>query len=478
MGYHTQGAYGSNSLELTPLHISQMAARYKAVAREREPSTEPVDQVVTTYCAKEVPLGGPAEDCALESGILAAQLQSLVASDPVGATAFLYSADQLKRQGALLNPTRILKTDQYPGLHKNSLQTEVHKQPRIEGAPNYRALAGSAIRGVAQPTLEGARKVLEMNGAGPGGRECTWINLREEPVIYIKGKPHTLRELNFPLSNLEATGIESDELEAIEARLKQDVIAEIHRTGGTVLLHDESTEMELTRSWVRVNPEDVLTPREAFEGLRQEGYQVRFERVPVTDEKTPEFKDYDQLFGILKDQSPDTVRIINCHAGRGRTTTGMIIADLIEQAIHSPTDLKPLESDLARQHLQDEAGRVNDVNDLAKALESFSAARKPTDLAIERANAVQNLREAVLNRRPPPQGHHGSETKALAARSNQFLERYLLLIQFSQYLQENRANDFQMSFEQWVESRPEIQETIRLATKALSAWHEQEVSRG
>jgi hypothetical protein len=35
-----------------------------------------------------------------------------------------------------------------------------------------------------------------------------WHNLREEPVIYVNGKPYVVREADQPFCNLEYTGID------------------------------------------------------------------------------------------------------------------------------------------------------------------------------------------------------------------------------------------------------------------------------
>jgi hypothetical protein len=35
-----------------------------------------------------------------------------------------------------------------------------------------------------------------------------WHNLREEPVLYINGKPYVVREADQPFCNLEYTGID------------------------------------------------------------------------------------------------------------------------------------------------------------------------------------------------------------------------------------------------------------------------------
>ena len=39
--------------------------------------------------------------------------------------------------------------------------------------------------------------------------EQTWVNLREEPIIFINGKPYSLRNVNDMINNLIFTGIDS-----------------------------------------------------------------------------------------------------------------------------------------------------------------------------------------------------------------------------------------------------------------------------
>jgi len=55
------------------------------------------------------------------------------------------------------------------------------------------------IYGVGMPTVEGVRGVLRSvsGSSSPGaGRRvhALWVNMREEPMVYINGKPFVLRE--------------------------------------------------------------------------------------------------------------------------------------------------------------------------------------------------------------------------------------------------------------------------------------------
>lgn len=64
---------------------------------------------------------------------------------------------------------------------------------------------------------------------GAGKRKVLWHNMREEPVLYINGKPYVVREASKPLANLEYTGIDRSRVEDMEARLKADVLKEVGR---------------------------------------------------------------------------------------------------------------------------------------------------------------------------------------------------------------------------------------------------------
>eukprot|EP00198_Chlamydomonas_reinhardtii_P010887 XP_001700224.1 predicted protein [Chlamydomonas reinhardtii] len=97
------------------------------------------------------------------------------------------------RSGAVLGPFTILKEDQFPGMRS-------HKVPQpIDGAPNFRGLPGMPIFGTGMPTIEGIVAVLRVvsGSTSPNASKrvhALWINMREEPVVYIKGRPFVLRE--------------------------------------------------------------------------------------------------------------------------------------------------------------------------------------------------------------------------------------------------------------------------------------------
>lgn len=58
-----------------------------------------------------------------------------------------------------------------------------------------------------------------------------WHNMREEPVLYINGRPYVVREADKPFQNLEYTGIDRTRVEDMEKRLKADVLQEVRHLG-------------------------------------------------------------------------------------------------------------------------------------------------------------------------------------------------------------------------------------------------------
>ena len=58
--------------------------------------------------------------------------------------------------------------------------------------------------------------------------------------------------------------------------------------------------------------------------------KLLFSRAPIVDEKAPKEADFDDILNVMREQGPDTACVFNCQMGKGRTTTGMILACIIK----------------------------------------------------------------------------------------------------------------------------------------------------
>ncbi|RXK36343.1 hypothetical protein M231_06380 [Tremella mesenterica] len=253
------------------------------------------------------------------------------------------------RSGAILSAQTILKSDFFSGLQKQSLPE------RVEGAANYRKipllLMSSTHRGDfgSEHYVYGTgywtwtladyyrlRNALEKMGASPkGSRKIVWTSLREEPVLYVKSRPHVLRIIDKPLTNVETTGVTASVVERMETTLKDDVLREIRRNEGRLLLHDEIETKpgtyEIIPIWEDVEEDEVMTPKELYDRVIRDGYRVDYQRVAITDEQAPLPATLQVLVNRIAQgmDDPTIDFVFNCQMGRGRTTTGMIVASLV-----------------------------------------------------------------------------------------------------------------------------------------------------
>ncbi|GAA5826021.1 hypothetical protein JCM11251_000094 [Rhodosporidiobolus azoricus] len=405
-----------------------------------------------------------------------------------------------KRDGRILSAYSLLKSDFFSGLQKMSLPE------RVDGAPNFRrvplSIAGSdlartpastsassllapsatttqkpseigpLVYGSGMPTLEGYRRLFERIGAKE--TRVIWSSLREEPVLYVAGRPHVLRLFNQPLENVITTGVKTATVEAQEEELKRDLLRERKRTGGQVLLHDEIEEdgkFTVTAMWEDVREEDILTPREVFAMMQSEGYKVDYDRLPVTDEQAP----IPGIFSRIEQRVSSALvsrrdgdaggegleRVSfgwNCQMGRGRTTTGMVACALVHRILFSPpTGGRGTNPDLAASFLlpaptvddtshslhwdgrESEpylAGEYKLVLQLVGVLGQGKLAKRLTDRAIDDMEAVQNLRTAIhtFKLRVEAAEEGTKKREKLFEQALNYLYRYATLIVFANFL--------------------------------------------
>jgi len=350
------------------------------------------------------------------------------------------------RGGTVLRKQSMLKCDHFP----SSSQLE----KLIIGAPNFRQVEGLPVYGVAQPTLPGCAEVLDrvrLQSKNP--KKILWINCREEPVLYINGRPFCVKDRGDPFGNLETTGISSEELMQKEILLKEEVFAEAKLYGGRILLHGEAKptaeEIELAKSkgvpamggvyafWEPLV--EVVCIHEIYECLQQQYSELEFMRLPITDEQEFEEKDFEQLHDALKGANSSWCVICNCQMGRGRTTSAMVLTSLlwsnIDKSWKDSATLKP--DDLV----------VDLAGDLVKRLANGKEASTWADKCISGSSHMQNLKAVALKKLKALS--KSSKPKEVKAASH-YLERYLLIILVAAYLLENAHGG--PTFRSWLRS--------------------------
>lgn len=454
------------------------------------------------------------------------------------------------RHGQVLAQQTILKHDAFPGCQKMSLKE------KIEGAYNFRRVEVKEVKlsvkeyvpaadiggleadykkseedqleikppficGCAMPSKDAIKAVLETMHAGPNGkRKVLWTCLREEPVLYVNRQPYVLRLYQDPLKNLESTGITTDRVESIEERMKLEAINEWKEYDGRLLLHDEKPnekgEFDLVGLWETISLKDIETPKEVFQSIIDEGYQVDYLRIPITDEQAPIPDVFDQLISRTKEANKGVDVLYNCQMGRGRTTTGMVTACLMamvmnnehildrrgSMTLESPTSVRTKSFlgsvyDNEEESMEDSYynGEFKIILQLISMLTYGKLAKRLTDKAINMCDHMQNLRKAIFDykmRMNAIEDQHSKQYKAIKEVALNYLIRYFYLIVFANYLLEELAivkqkqlveqpeenqkyepsekgaicdtgsMDKVPSFKQWLDSRREITNILKL----------------
>ncbi|WWD04103.1 hypothetical protein V865_002168 [Kwoniella europaea PYCC6329] len=432
----------------------------------------------------------------LEHEMQSGGLQSLAPiekMDPADGMALPDEVTQVvaNRSGAILSAQTILKSDFFSGLQKQSLPE------RVDGAANYRRLPLSLesamqeekaddadqenhhyVYGTGMPSSAGLRNALEKMDAGPSGkRKVTWTSLREEPVLYVKSRPHVLRLIDKPVTNIETTGVTAAVVERMEVALKRDVIRELRQGNGRLLLHDEVETKpgvyDIIPIWETLEENEVMTPKELYESVTQEGYKVDYVRVAITDEQAP----LPVTFQVLVDRIAEGLQkgtdfVFNCQMGRGRTTTGMTVACLIasiasdDQALN--LDYSDDESDHGEpihettQYLN---GEYKTILQLVTVMSHGKEAKKITDHAINLMEGVQNLRKAVYDfKLQVDAAEPGSaKYKSQFTRAINYLYRYGALIVLANFLLETKEKGIPLKetdFPAWFDQHREIRSIL------------------
>lgn len=129
------------------------------------------------------------------------------------------------------------------------------------------------------------------------------------------------------IARLDYGGISASRLEALEERLRDDVLAELEKFGGQLLLHTETHDGAVIPVWEAVRPGAVEVLRDIMEERVRmaDGTRLHYRRIPITSERPPDFTDLSDLMEVVsRIHSTNTPVILNDQLGRGRSTVASV----------------------------------------------------------------------------------------------------------------------------------------------------------
>merc|ERR1712012_600597 len=158
----------------------------------------------------------------------------------------------------------------------------------------------------------------------PKDGKIIWMNLRQEPNVYVNGNPLCARPPNKIGEYAELGDVTRDLIKADEVEF-QKVIEGRTKEGEGKLKYVDINKKELE---VEVN--ELKTLSEVIEGVKADFPNLVHMRVPVCNSAAPLEADFDIIVQTLVGTAISTPIIINDQVGLSRATTGCVAACLFK----------------------------------------------------------------------------------------------------------------------------------------------------
>ncbi|KAG8435133.1 hypothetical protein GDO86_013182 [Hymenochirus boettgeri] len=353
-----------------------------------------------------------------------------------------FNLSELTLSGELISKgTRVLVLD-------DRFSPDVLSTLKEMNVANFRRVPKMSVYGTAQPTSKATACVLNyLTDAKRQYSNILWVNLREDIVLEGNEQIFTPREPDHLDQQIVVPAISPEQLEKIEATVANHILTsqkwlEVHL--------EQEKQMKMFKT--------CQTMQEIFNQQRSTYTGLIYKRIPIPDFCAPREQDFDLLLESMKStlaEDSNAAFVFNCHGGKGRTTTAMVIAvltlwhfksipEITEDEIVSVPDAKYTK------------GEFEVVMKIVQLLPDGHKMKKEVDMALDSVSETMtpmhyHLREIIIcTYRQIKTAKNIKEMKLLELRSLQYLERYIYLILFNAYLHLEKKDTWQRSFSTWM----------------------------
>merc|ERR1711971_426946 len=358
--------------------------------------------------------------------------------------------------------------------------------PRTDGAPNFRRLPGFPLFGTGQTTIDGFEKCLEPVLKKYGDeKHIFWVNLRQEPVVYVNGKPFTARDpanINFHLeiNNPEET-----------SKMETEFAEEVKKRGEDFKYYKdqfgEHPEERATNDEISEKLTGVTTLNEIYAAIKEKVPKLEPIRIPMNQEMAPAEENFDQIVAMLKDTTASCPVIFNCQAGISRTTTaivcgalvkelqltreldrmrGIVPDDILDALKKKKLGLPGIDIEVQEDRNAMQMGEFEVIKELLAAFPEAKVAKAQVDKLIDlaapppRGTGVENIRECIIESKMTFDVSSDDWQAYLKAKIMNNIERYFYLIVFAMYIRELGPKGFPQTFKQYMDDHSGLRTMI------------------
>jgi len=197
----------------------------------------------------------------------------------------------------------------------------------VVGAPNFHRIPGYKVYCTGQPTITGLKNILEKvtGKIYPKEGKIIWLNLRQEPSIYVNGQPICGRPPNKIGEYAELGDVTRDSIKADEVEFTKVVEGRVKENGGKLKYVD------INKKELETEVKELKSLSQVMEEVKEEYPGLLHMRVPVCNSASPKEADYDIIVQTLQGTAINTPVIVNDQVGLSRATTGCVIACLFKE---------------------------------------------------------------------------------------------------------------------------------------------------
>merc|ERR1712047_161844 len=346
--------------------------------------------------------------------------------------------------------------DMEGGRHADHFE-KIQKLPDpVVGCPNFRRIPGYKVYCCGQPTAEGFKNCLEKvcGTIYPKDGKIIWLNMRQEPNVYVNGTPICARPPNkigeyAELGAVTTAALNADEPEfmrVVEGRMKENA--------------DKLKYVDISKKEHEIEVKDLKTLDNVIEGLKESFPGLVHLRVPVCNSAAPSIADFDTICENLVGTGINTPIIINDQVGLSRATTACVIACLFKEfQINASFEglvgtVPGVNLDLLKmdRYTMDAAkdplfrGEFEVVKELVATLKDGVAAKNECDKVIDKngtpktgGTGIKQLRENIAESKLSYEIMDDAAQAFLKTKIMDNIAKYFYMICFAAYMREQAA---------------------------------------
>merc|ERR1712001_237674 len=331
---------------------------------------------------------------------------------------------------------------------------KIQKLPdKTVGVPNFRRVPGYKVYCCGQPTVEGFTNVLNKvcGETYPKDGKIVWINMRQEPIVYVNGNPICARPPNkigeyAELGNVTRDGIKVDEAEfvkVIEGKVKEN--------------NGKLKFVDVNKKENEVEAKEIVSLHDVIEKVKEQFPGLSHNRIPVCNSAAPLESDFDTLCGALEGTLITTPVIVSDQVGLSRATTGCVAACLFrefqiaagfEGLVETVPGVNPTLLKMDR-YVMDAAkdplfrGEFEVIKELVAELKEDGAAKNECDKVIDKngtpktgGTGIKQLRENIAESKLSYEIMDDAAQAFLKMKIMDNIHKYYYLIVFTAYMRE------------------------------------------